>query len=215
VGGLVGENENGTIANCYSIGSVSGGTWEIGGLVGVNLAGTIGKSFSTGEVTSPEALFVGGLAGGNNGEISNCYSTGSISGYEEVGGLVGVNGGELTNCYAAGRVEANEPPYGGLIGNHAVSTYLSCFWDSDVNPDMNGIGSGSDPNVIGKTTAEMMQECTFTNVGWDFVEVWDIGEGQTYPFLRVYPAGDLNHDGIVNFADVAILALHWLEGTEP
>jgi hypothetical protein len=28
------------------------------------------------------------------------------------------------------------------------------------------------------------------------------------------PAGDLNHDGCVNFADVAVLALNWLEGCE-
>jgi phage recombination protein Bet len=60
--------------------------------------------------------------------------------------------------------------------------------------------------------AEMMEEATFT--GWDFVEVWGIGENQTYPYLRKYVAGDLNHDGIVDWRDFAIFALHWLEETD-
>jgi len=55
----------------------------------------------------------------------------------------------------------------------------------------------------------MKQKVTFMN--WDFTEVWDIAEGQTYPFLRYSVAGDLNYDGKVDFADFGIMALHWLE----
>ena len=69
-----------------------------------------------------------------------------------------------------------------------------------------------DPNVIGKSTAEMQMESTFTD--WDFVEIWNNGENQTYPYLRVYPAGDLNHDEVVNLPDFAIFAYHWLAGAE-
>ena len=58
----------------------------------------------------------------------------------------------------------------------------------------------------------MKKESTFTD--WDFVEVWGIGENQTYPYLRVYPAGDLNHDHSVTFIDFAIFADHWLAGVE-
>jgi len=58
----------------------------------------------------------------------------------------------------------------------------------------------------------MKKESTFTS--WDFVETWNIGENQTYPYLRVYPAGDLNHDGIVNLLDFAIFAGRWLTGVE-
>jgi hypothetical protein len=101
------------------------------------------------------------------------------------------------------------------VGIDSGASYTSCFWDSDVSPDVNGIGNTTDPNVVGKTTAEMQTESTFTDAGWDFVEVWDIGENQTYPYLRVYSAGDLNHDGVVDLRDFAILALHWLEGAGP
>jgi hypothetical protein len=81
-----------------------------------------------------------------------------------------------------------------------------------LNPDVNGISNTDDPNVLGKSTADMHAESTFTAAGWDFVEVWGIGEGQTYPFLRTHPAGDLNHSGLVDWRDLAILAGHWLEG---
>jgi hypothetical protein len=63
----------------------------------------------------------------------------------------------------------------------------------------------------GKTTAEMKTKSTFTDAGWDFIEIWGIGENQTYPYLRFGPGGDLNYDKKVNLIDVAILASHWLE----
>jgi hypothetical protein len=119
----------------------------------------------------------------------------------------------MTNCYSRGSVDANNN-VGALVGYHRSGWYASCFWDSDVNPDVNGIGNASDPNVIGKPTPQMQTESTFTDAGWDFVEVWDIGEGQTYPFLREYLAGDSNHDGIVDWADYAILASQWLQEKE-
>jgi hypothetical protein len=61
----------------------------------------------------------------------------------------------------------------------------------------------------------MMVEDTFADANWDFVEIWNIGENQTYPYLRTESAGDLNHDKKVDFADFAILAEHWLEGVNP
>lgn len=68
-------------------------------------------------------------------------------------------------------------------------------------------------NSYGKTTAEIKQQFTFE--GWDFIKVWDIGEGQTYPYLRTHLAGDVNKDGIVNFLDLCILAGQWMEGEPP
>jgi hypothetical protein len=65
----------------------------------------------------------------------------------------------------------------------------------------------------GKTTAEMQTTSTFLEAGWDFVNVWGIGENQTYPYLRKYSAADINRDETVNFPDLAILAESWLEET--
>ena len=58
-------------------------------------------------------------------------------------------------------------------------------------------------NSYGKSTAKMKQESTFTN--WDSINVWSIGENQTYPYLRTVSAGDINKDRIVNFLDLCII----------
>jgi len=162
--------------------------------------------------------YTGGLVGEiSGGTISNCYSTSEVEGLtggsDNIGGLVGWNdGGAVSNCYAVGSVQG-DLYIGGLVGLHSTGSYADCFWDSDVNPDVNGIGNIPDPpDVIGESTTNMKKESTFTDASWDFVEIWNIGENQTYPYLRVYPAGDLNHDGRVDFFDFAIAASHWLEG---
>ncbi|MHC4499227.1 MAG: GLUG motif-containing protein [Planctomycetota bacterium] len=217
VGGLVGRNYSGSISDCYATGPVSG--WSVlGGLIGESYYhGSVTGCFTSGEVTGTDdyeyAEHIGGLIGANASAVSDCYTICDVNGFEQIGGLVGTNSsvGSITNCFAAGKVQGSNY-LGGLIGTNAGAVYSACFWDADVNPDVNGIGNGTDPNVIGKSTAEMMQEATFDN--WDFVEIWNIGENQTYPFLRVYPAGDLNHDGRVDLFDFGILAGHWLEGVE-
>ncbi|MHC4361859.1 MAG: GLUG motif-containing protein [Planctomycetota bacterium] len=212
-GGLVGTSSQANISHCYATGAVRGDL-EIGGLVGHIEKGIVVECYASADVGGLQQI--GGLAGyhkgvGSMGGIRSCYASGSVTGDHWIGGLVGTNSGYVKHCYAAGIVDANEA--GGLIGHDiGPSYYTKCFWDSDVNPDVNGIGSTTDPNVIGKTTAEMQTKSTFTDAGWDFVEVWGIGENQTYPFLRVYPAGDMNHDNKVDWADLAILAGHWLEG---
>jgi hypothetical protein len=228
----VGDN-SGTIANCYSAGSVTGTQYQVGGLVGWNDYGTITNCYSTGSVIGDSAL--GGLVGGHGGTITNCYSTGSVSEGYVVGGLVGYNpGGTITNCYSSGSV-SGECDVGGLVGindgtitNSYSTGSASGIWDVgglvgvgyeqwvtasfwDVNTSGQSTSAGGTP----KSTAEMKTKSTFTDAGWDFVEIWGIGENQTYPYLRFAPAGDLNYDEKVNLADFAILASHWLEGTTP
>ena len=61
----------------------------------------------------------------------------------------------------------------------------------------------------GPLTEDMKKEGTFTD--WDFVEIWNIGENQTYPYLRTVPASDINKDHITNFLDVCIVAEQWMD----
>jgi len=203
VAGIVGWNNGGTITNCYVTGVVAGCS-VIGGVVGFNHYGTITNCYSTGSVVGST---VGGLVGYNYyGTITNCYSTSSVDGDEFVGGLVGFNeGGTITNCYSTGRVTANYD-FGGLVGYDYSGQITASFWDIETS-DCNTSAGG-----MPKTTAEMKTISTFTDAGWDFIEIWGIGENQTYPFLLTDPAGDLNHDKKVDLVDLAILASHWLEG---
>jgi len=203
------------------------GTDYVGGLVGINGyydeyncgGGEISECYSVCTVTGGRK--VGGMVGYNIGMIKNCYSAGSASGEESIGGLVGDNAfytppeaecwppgchcvGAISYCYSASDIYANIGG-GGLVGVGGGSVYLS-LWDTETS------GQATSAGGTPKTTAEMKTMSTFTDANWDFVEIWGIGENQTYPFLRTDPAGDSNHDKKVDLIDLAILASHWLEG---
>jgi len=162
-------------------------------LVGLNYD-RISNSYATGAVDGRE--HTGGLVGFNflsTSIINNCYATGTVSGFVDTGGLVGRSWGYLfENCYAAGSISGNRFT-GGLVGRSEGegTIYTKCFWDSDINPGLNGIGDTTDPNVIGKSTAQMQTESTFTNAGWDFVgetangsdDIWKMCYMPDYPHL--------------------------------
>jgi hypothetical protein len=190
VGGLIGLN-NGVVSNCYSTASVNG-TEAVGGLVGINF-NIISNCYSTGTVNGK--LAVGGLVGINVGTVSNCYSTASINGKQVVGGLVGINVGTVSNCYSTGTVKGGEY-VGGLIGVNR-KTVSNSFWDIETS------GLKRSDGGTGKTTAEMKNVRTYTDVGWskglespwDFVgnpyddkgneDIWDIKPNinNGYPYL--------------------------------
>ena len=146
VGGLVVVNDQGTIRNCYSTGSVSG-RWTVDGLVGQNGSfwmecegdfcwfflgeAWIYNCYSTCSVSGTRQC-IGGLVGENNATIMNCYSTGNVSGYVDpylggigIGGLVGGNNGRITNAYSTGSVLGNTQ-VGGLVGNNMYPVKIRC-----------------------------------------------------------------------------------------
>ena len=224
VGGLVGVNYA-TVSRCYSTGDVSGGG-AVGGLVGSGGGGNISVCYSVGDVNGYSEI--GGLVGSNGSwaNVSNSYSTGDVNGVEDVGGLVGQNGwgnpisgdypGYIYNSYSTGNIEGTSY-VGGLVGCNVAGDIERSFWDVETSGEPNMCGgqwwaTGCDPNC-GKTTAEMQTKSTFTEAGWDFVEIWLINEGATYPVLRQEIRSDLNGNGGVDMLDFAIFADHWLEGT--
>jgi hypothetical protein len=144
---------------------------------------------------------------GSGGHIKNLgmenVDVNAVNGWH-VGGLVGTNSGTIRDCYAVATVDG-EGCVGGLVGWGGGKVRYS-FWDIETSDQ--STSAGGTP----KTTIQMKTMSTFTEAGWDFVEVWGIGEGQTYPFLRTEPAGDSNYDKKVDLIDLAILASHWLEG---
>ncbi|MHC4112103.1 MAG: GLUG motif-containing protein [Planctomycetota bacterium] len=218
VGGLVGLN-SGSISDCYSTGDVNGFDW-VGGLASWNNS-NISNCYSTGDVSGNNE--VGGLVGENWSSISNCYSTGDVNGVDYVGGLVGSNGGwhpslgafmgYVFESYSTGSIQGISY-VGGLVGYNELGDIEKSCWDIQTSNEPNMCGhqeegaTGCDPNY-GLPTAELYQRSTFTD--WDFINIWNIGENQTYPHLRVYLAGDINKDGITNFLDLNILCNLWME----
>ena len=205
IGGLIGGN-HGFIANSYSTSAVTGIDY-VGGLVGENISytsyGYIYESYSAGAVTGRN--YVGGLVGLNSGGyIWACYSTSAVTGVNYVGGLVGRNfiyshRGDIEECYSAGLVTGAHY-VGGLVGSTSATSYMdgsyewfyiwNCFWDNETS------GQASSAGGAPKTTAEMMNIDTFKTWDededgegeswyyWDFINVWGIFNGKTYPFFR-------------------------------
>jgi len=215
VGGLAGSNFGSNAGDflwhCYSGGAVTGSN-SVGGLVGNNNH-TIGKCFAVGSVEGGSS--VGGLVGHMEwGQISECYAICDISGSaEDIAGLVGnKQGGDIVGCYSAGSLNGIGRPRGGLVGDNEAGNIEHSYWDIQASSEPNMCGNPDDPNCdnsYGKTTAEMKQQSTFQD--WDFINVWNIGENQTYPYLRKYSAANINKDQIVNFLDLAIISQQWLE----
>jgi len=205
VGGLVGMNVS-TISNGYSSGSVFG-TYHTGGLVGVNSAGSVNNCYATGSVTGTNTL--GGLVGNNqfSAFINNSYAIGSVTGGSYAGGLAGANQNSsfISNCYSTGAVSGTNN-IEGLLGYSYSSTVSNSFWDTETS------GQSTSEGGTGKTTAEMIEVRTYTDVAWsdglsspwDFVgnpyddtgnsDYWiiDSGINDGYPFLCWQTGGSPN-----------------------
>ena len=120
IGGLVGVNHYGYVADSYVTGSVAGVVY-LGGLVGWNLGEITGSHFS-GAVTAREGDWesnaVGGLVGfQEKGLIINSHTSGSVSGDEYVGGLAGeVKGGSYVIASHSSAQVNGDVGVGGLVG---------------------------------------------------------------------------------------------------
>ena len=92
-----------------------------------------------------------------------------------------------TNCYAAqntGLLTMLGTHNGGFVGwdQGGTQTYTSCYYNSDLSLD-------DESEAVGKTTAQMYAEATFTN--WDFDTVWQIDEGSGYPTHQWQKTADI------------------------
>ncbi len=214
VGGIVGDSSETQVSECYAIADINGVS-DCGGIVGFNSGGNLSRCFAKGAIFCSGSS-AGGIAGmtsdycGIGGQIYNCHADVIVNCSERAGGFsgfAGLNEGKIRNCYSSGKVVYDVNDYlfvGGLIGVSSGGQVVNSFFLESSGPD-NGYGEPL-------TSEQMRSRKTFTDAGWDFIEVWGIGEGQTYPFLRKYLAGDMNHDGIVDGRDFAIFANQWLAG---
>lgn len=184
MGGLVGNNYSGNIFNCYATGFVSGKS-QVGGLIGYN-RGIVSLSYATGDVNvvSTFAEAGGGFIGENAGTISNCYSFGDVTrvagSSTAYGGFAGFSG-TITKSYSTGRViyAGTTNPTNRGFSSESVSN--SNFWDTQTS-----LQATSGGGALGKTTAEMTTQTTFTDASWDFTSVWaiDPSKNNGYPYLR-------------------------------
>ena len=204
VGIIAGVNdENTSMSQCYSSGSVNGSGFAVGGLTGGVRYGTaeLTLSYSTATVTA-SGNHAGGLIGfAYDADISDCYSRGSVNGANYVGSFCGYfTNGSVSNCYGTGSVSSTGSDVGGFVGSNTNDACIvtNCFWDTQIS------GKSSSPVGTGKTTSEMKTVSSFTgnsssgiSTPWDFEKdpfndsgtnnTWDIDGSGTindgYPFL--------------------------------
>ena len=221
VGGLVGSS-GGTITNCHVTATVVGESM-IGGLIGIGGSGGTVRGSSANASILSLGHYAGGLVGANWGMISDCYASGIVDGNDRVGGLVGQNGqddgppyqwsGTIRTSYAVGKVSGLDN-VGGLVGYNEYGEISDCYWNIEASGEPNMCGAqeegatGCDPN-FGLPTSQLHQQSTFTD--WDFINVWNIGENQTYPYLRQYSAADIDKNRVVNFCDYALICEQWMD----
>jgi len=153
----------------------------VGILAGLVIDATISETYVTGFVSGQH--FVGGLVGFMEADsmavISDSYADSNVDGSTDVGGLVGNLGliATIENAYAVGTVQGNTD-IGGLVGwnnRDLHDNVTNSFWDAQIGPDESKGGTGT-------TTAEMMQQTTFTN--WDFKATWAISGSNAYSYLQ-------------------------------
>ena len=168
VGGLVGENNNGSlISACYATGDVTGGEHAyVGGLVGESNVSTISACYATGNARGGDNAYAGGLVGFNYGWIVACYATGNVevTNYTSVGGLVGFNYGWISACYATGDARGGDDvSVGGLAGrnNGLIDTcYSAGNARGGDDADVGGLVGYSGP--LGFNTGNEISACYST-----------------------------------------------------
>ncbi|WP_170932523.1 InlB B-repeat-containing protein, partial [Belliella buryatensis] len=210
VGGIVGMSEGASFRRCFTDVQLSGNR-SVGGIVGdwqndptgpwpwaggdTGLGdGTMEQCYSVGQITALDQG-AGGLAGYVIGAtISNSFSMADVTGKDKVGGLVGIlegldwyaptlpiEIGTIINSYAIGQVTSTEisPLHiGGLVGELAATdTKIENSYYNSETSGQSDTGKGEP-----KTDAEMLDQTTFTSVGWDFDAIWFMNNYLDYPY---------------------------------
>jgi hypothetical protein len=113
------------------------GNYTAGGLVGWNDNSTISNSYTTGTIKG--ASPIGGLVGGGSGTITNCYAIDTINcnaGSTNIGGLIG-NGGSatITGSFYNTDVFTGTTSYGtgkSTTELKTQSTFVAASWDKTI-----------------------------------------------------------------------------------
>ena len=173
IGGIVGNNDNGSlVSDFYSIGLIQG-THEIGGIVGIN-----------------------------SGEVRNCYSTsdisirkGIVSDYAALGGIVGSNYGIVDkNVSMIPEIEIGSKYSGrvlGMRGSKEDNTVINYSWYNMKLISKNNFGESdfyqeNVKNGFFVTTKALKDQITYEGLGWNFNEpdpVWEFSGEYMLPKL--------------------------------
>ena len=141
IGGICGNEDGGTIQNCYSAATVCGDSY-IGGICGRSEGDSIIENcYNTGYVYGADGN-IGGICGDNYSTIESCYNIGIVKGKRYVGGIVGVSSGSgntiwIKDCYNRGNVIGDTEKIGGIGGYISYSLVENCYSQATVSGNTN------------------------------------------------------------------------------
>jgi len=178
--GLFGYTNNSSIISNVMMENVNIiGNQYVGALIGQANGGIVENCPSSGSI---RGYYVGGLIGQNFGAVNNSYSTATIVGINKAcGGLIGRSYGIISNSYSTGSVTCPSF-FGGLVSTGGGGIVTNSFWNTETS------GQSVSGGGTGLTTAQMKTRSTFTGIGWDFINIWqmcpEINDG--YPSLKSF-----------------------------
>lgn len=171
---------------------------NIGGLIGDNQKGSLTAGYNTGAINAADSENVGGIAGSNSGTIDQVFNTvmtengqnQTITGDTNVGGLVGNNSGTLRNAYnTTSEVNGNAASTGNLVGtNSGTVQYVYGYGVDSIDEligEVTGTGSISHGHAIGAAENSWFQQDVYEDFPFG-VNGWKIYNGSTLPMLSVF-----------------------------
>ena len=192
VGGVVGQQFDGSITGCSSS-TIVEGMGGVGGVAGKTANATLTACYATEDVTVERTptnnTYAGGVVGSNfSSTLIACYATGSVTGTGTgtgpiyVGGVTGDNAsGTLTACYHAKETVSGPDgaTTGGVTGRNYYATVgipsvTACYWQNDqaqgIGNNQAGTTDGTTKVVDGNWTEAMkvMNE-KLSDTGWLYV----------------------------------------------
>lgn len=188
IGVLAGQISGGSVSRCSITGTLTINGYHsdyIGGLIGyANASATISKSSFSGsiQVNASQLGNVGGLIGFiQNVSVDNSYVILSANlnpaGLNEVGGMIGYTvGSTISNSFCVSNALSGYEHINAVVGRSLGTSFSNVYFDSTSSGMPDSFGT------MGRTTAQMQQQSTYS--GWDFTSIWAIEEGSGYPFLQ-------------------------------
>ena len=231
VGGLVGEITGGTIDQCFTKGSLTGAGNEsyVGGLIGKN-QGTLTNSYSTAVINS--SYNAAGVVAYNYGLVDKCYATGNLHSNNYAAGVIGYNDGAnavVSNCAAMNNIldvvyESQQQQQGGgygqrIIGgikNGAPAPEMNNYALKTMQVSLNDVPQKMYDDIMNgtaKTADELRNQTTYTALGWDFTDIWNINNG--YPHLTIVESADVEMFFLTYKVDGKVYRQYELAAGEP
>ena len=197
VGGVLTSTSDSTLNYAANHGTITASGNGVGGVAASMTTSGYGGSanycYNYGDVSGSNT--VGGILGSASVGLTYAYNLGAVTGHSAVGGLIGSYHRGIYSPFSAISFGHNVGAVNGMVNAHAVlgsrsssSSTLPYPSNSYYDQQTSGV---ADPLAFPRTTAEMIQQITFS--AWDFDTIWSIGHDgvYTYPYMQWQGTNDI------------------------